>query len=420
MNNILKIEDIANILACCPKTTDGWVNSCYVGPQIKGRGVDYKSSGFKNLREYLGLFGAALEFKVVVPEGKTVPVAYVRMANASNSSAKDSLAKPRDFVIPKPFVEVPKIKLDKDPRPALFKWAFCGLFESMIEKLANIAMPESWIFKNSDKTNQILKNYLIFTFEKVLLENKIYISSDGQSAIFNTGLLDTSYLPIYALFTAIEPEQGDKSKDQHWTFANFVVDDEANKELLCKFLTLPPAAKYIARIGDVFYETKFGAPICDSSRIIADKIDRLPMLFIKKFVDENFCVKDIQSLEVSARAEYLEELNNYFKTNTEAFEKIKAELDCAIKLAFNKVCLNYRTAVPMYSHYSKKMCFLLPLNLANSQITDAALVIAKDNFGKHYGQAILPLSWAYIDARLVGKVDSSWLNIDSINSEPKA
>lgn len=70
---------------------------------------------------------------------------------------------------------------------------FGGNYNTKIQELADMS-PEQWTFTGKT-TNGILKNYLQFTLNKLLEENKVIETDDY--AVFNTGLFTQFYEPIY-------------------------------------------------------------------------------------------------------------------------------------------------------------------------------------------------------------------------------
>ncbi|MDQ9826330.1 DUF3825 domain-containing protein, partial [Acinetobacter sp. 163] len=78
----------------------------------------------------------------------------------------------------------------------LFDFTYCGNYNRQIENLARMA-PERWSFgEGQDKG--ILKGYLEHTFHRLYEEGKVY--ENKNYAIFNTGLFNRYYQPIYAFF----------------------------------------------------------------------------------------------------------------------------------------------------------------------------------------------------------------------------
>ena len=75
---------------------------------------------------------------------------------------------------------------------------------------------------------------------------------------------------------------------------------------------------------------------------------------------------------------------------------------------------NFKTAIPMYYPSNNKMSLLLPLSLLDDDVIDLALVTERTKSGNYLGHTILPLDWAYSNARLITRPDSDWLVADKI------
>lgn len=78
----------------------------------------------------------------------------------------------------------------------LFEYTYCGNYNRQIQNLARI-VPEKWSFGGNDD-NGILKGYLEHTFQRVYEEEKLLETE--EYAIFNTGLFNMYYQPVYAYF----------------------------------------------------------------------------------------------------------------------------------------------------------------------------------------------------------------------------
>lgn len=63
------------------------------------------------------------------------------------------------------------------------------------------------------------------------------------------------------------------------------------------------------------------------------------------------------------------------------------------------------------------MSLMLPLSLQDDARADAALIVEATHSGNYQGQTILTMQQAYLDARLVCRPDSEWLNTSLIRSE---
>lgn len=84
----------------------------------------------------------------------------------------------------------------------LFKFAVFPSYDQAITFLADtLADREEWDFSDTvTKSNGILKNYLEFTFRKLLQEKKVRFTSDNKFACFNTGLVTENLEDIFAFF----------------------------------------------------------------------------------------------------------------------------------------------------------------------------------------------------------------------------
>ena len=78
----------------------------------------------------------------------------------------------------------------------LFDFTYCGDYNRQIQNLARM-VPEKWSFSDTDD-NGILKGYLEHTFKRLYEEQKVW--EKKNYAIFNTGLFNYYYQPIYAYF----------------------------------------------------------------------------------------------------------------------------------------------------------------------------------------------------------------------------
>lgn len=63
------------------------------------------------------------------------------------------------------------------------------------------------------------------------------------------------------------------------------------------------------------------------------------------------------------------------------------------------------------------MSLMLPLCLEDDGRADAALVVELTRSGVYQGQTILTLQQAYLDARLVCRPNSEWLQTTNISSD---
>src|SRR5262249_28571953 len=117
----------------------------------------------------------------------------------------------------------------------------------------------------------------------------------------------------------------------------------------------------------------------------------------------------------------LDERESYFssfaaaiKAHPPTYRVIKNRMQDALQLSLKRVRWNFKTAIPTYFPKRNRISLLLPLALLSDESVDRALVVERTPSGNYLGHTILPLDWAYSNARLVCRPDSDWLSIAKI------
>ncbi|MCR4669628.1 MAG: DUF3825 domain-containing protein [Saccharofermentans sp.] len=252
--------------------------------------------------------------------------------------------------------------------------AYLGNNELLLSKLrflANMAQPEQWDYKGkSDKA--ILYNYLCFTYDRLLEEEKIAYSSDKNHMCFNTGLLNTHDADIYALFDVNTSRY--KKDGQNWFLNGFRTATE--QEMRC-FVSLPEIADYFTNPGDFIFDKNLPLVI-NYDHIIDDNYERF--------------------LYVGLSDKYT----------------IHALLESAVRRITEKVKRNYKLAIPQYytdkTSGLSKIQLLLPLFLKQGNVADLALAVDRDQQG-YIGKTILTLEMAYVNSRRIVRPEVDWLRI---------
>jgi len=289
------------------------------------------------------------------------------------------------------------VEVKLDTRYPLQRFAWLGVEEQMIEDLRQRVLDENWDYRTSPsgKRNEILYNYIHFTFARLMeedrgrapAERKIRIREDLKDhtplAVFNTGLVDKRYESVYALF-----EPNDRGRSPRWKFMAFCIPGEdAGKLLSMYFNPLPMPARYFTSTSELLYDPD--APLHpDYRHILTEDRERLPK-------------------ELLQRVEGMDQVR--------AEKALKMYLDQAIELARKRARWNFKTAIPHYFPTLKRLDFLLPLCLLDDKTVNVALAVQRTETG-YLGNTILPLDWAYKSARLVCRPDSDWLAPDRIDS----
>jgi cold shock CspA family protein len=317
------------------------------------------------------------------------------------------------------------------PGEALKHWSFVPYVEfrsrsgkqyaSALELLAETAIEERWFFGTApDPRNEypILDNYLTYTFFKLKQEKRVLEFKDGNVgwATFNTGLVDRLYDPIYALFASNDRPQ------PAWKFSDFCVPGKgpSGKKLTEIFDPLPEPATYFSSNFDMLLDTTKDVHV-DYEHVILDGVnrDRFPAEFLARHVPKGFQWRDYPKLQRVDRQGYLAALSQAIEHDLQCTRAIKNRLEDAKALAEKRTRWNFKTAIPQYYPTHNIMSLLLPLALVSDEKVDIALVVTRNPSGSYQGRTVLPLDWAYQNARLVCRPDSDWLTPDTVESEPE-
>ncbi len=125
----------------------------------------------------------------------------------------------------------------------LFDFTYCGNYNRHIRNLSRI-VPEKWSFDGTDD-NGILKGYLEHTFQRVYEEGKVLETE--EYAIFNTGLFNDYYQPVYGFFVQnLVPDR------QKWFLEGFYTEYYLLKSGIT---SLPGRAEYVENPADLVFDT---------------------------------------------------------------------------------------------------------------------------------------------------------------------
>ena len=311
----------------------------------------------------------------------------------------------------------------------LFHWS--RIPNLKIKELAEKALAEKWYYgaaNAADAENYpILKNYLAYTFKRLVFEDKILYGDVADAAhvgeeyaAFNTGLVDQKYEYIYALF-----KKNTMSPQPYWYLLDFVVAGEQSGKTLARlFYPLPKRADYFEnQFRNMVYDTSTQL-LCDYTHIIVERIGRFPLRFLQENCPPNMLDIDGIKLEEvyprhakdSERKRYFEQLGERIRNTPMVLNNLKNRLEAAIHLTLKRVEWNYKTAIPVYFPTRNLCSLLLPLCLSEEGQVDLALVVEPLQSGAYQGQTVLPLDLAYNNSRLLTRPDSDWLRPDSIQS----
>lgn len=229
----------------------------------------------------------------------------------------------------------------------LFEYTYCGNYNRQIQNLARI-VPEKWSFGGNDD-NGILKGYLEHTFQRVYEEEKLLETE--EYAIFNTGLFNMYYQPVYAYFIPnLVPDR------QRWFLDGFYTEYHLLKSGI---VNLPKRAAYVTDPAELIFDTG---------------LDIVPQ-YEHIFEETENCQRLPETIRGSV---------------------MKVQLfDGALRQTKRMLEADYRTAIPQY--YNHGIQFLIPVCLQNPDRADLALACVKTEDGSKYlGRTCLTLKWHII------------------------
>lgn len=425
-----KIENAIGQITC---DNEGWFPFAPVGLVVAKD--DYKSMGFIGLRQTIEcLFGKRIEFRHGDTSNHEPPVL---------ARDKEYMGKSNEVL------NIPTRASEKTLRPkqgsyigeAIDKFAYFpkpkdtnGVlgWDAAINELAiNIALDERWYYNDEDKlTKPILKNYLSYTFERLQYEDdlerkraksesrqpKLKILENKNNAIFNTGLVDNIYDPIYAFFKRNTGKY--PTVTQPWIFVAFATANSYFQNIITDFAYKPSRAEYFTNPSDLYYDCNAQKPTINWEHIIKDNIERLPIGFVKKGAPVDFpFVEDVDELPKFQQRAYYEKLAQAIYDDEDWLQFLTTKFKNALDIALSRVAWNFKTAIPVYYVTEHKLSLLLPLALEKKGIIDVALVCEhkvdeKNGVNNYVGRTIFTLQMAYNNARLITRPDSDWLMAD--------
>ena len=297
----------------------------------------------------------------------------------------------------------------------LLEWAYLGHIPRVVNQLSDMALQERWEFLNAspnpDKPHPILYSYLLQTFGRLSLEEKVLVSEDRSFAAFNTGLVDRRYEQIYAMFGP-----NDSREQIGWKLLGFCLPGEGQlgQSIVRSFNPLPDRAHYFDKPADVFYDTTQGEPEMDWDHVVIDRVQRYPAEFLEDHWPSGIELLDTPVMPEENAAAYWLSVGEAIKQDTRTYRHIMNRVRDAVTLSIKRAAWNFKTAVPQYYPPIKKLQLLLPVCLVEDERADMALAVEKTPSDRYLGHTMLPLDWAYKNARLICRPDSDWLDAHQI------
>lgn len=302
------------------------------------------------------------------------------------------------------------------------RYVFINDWKQLLDELSEMALgDEDWDYQRGGRSDKyILRQYLLFGFYKSWLDNLVVI--ENEEALFNTGLVDSSYDEIYCYLK--KNTNKNDFYERPWEFACFAARGKGanGKKINHSFADFPSAPSYVDvnRISDLFFDPEKEL-YCDYEHIIQDNLKRLPATFLKsKLCYDSEMERAISAFERSKSSADWARITRLVNEKSERGERFRRDLQNGLKDAVDtakKYCKwNYKTAIPIYYPRNNGISLLLPLKLQTNpnSLVDVALVVECLQNGNYQGQTILTLEMAYQDARQICRPNSEWLTINNI------
>lgn len=242
--------------------------------------------------------------------------------------------------------------------------------------LADLAEDEDWSGpRATGRPLPILGSYVRYTYQRLVMEQKIQTSDDGEFAALNTGLLTQHAEDIFGLF-----QRNHHPDAQEWVFKKWAT--ESDRDILRHFPTPPEMAAYVTSSSDLVYDWHRDLKLA-YDHILGDNLERFPP-------------------ELAAHP-----------------RRARQSLDHAVDWTLKRTRRNYKIVVPQWYPRLREAGaqFLMPLDLTGTGTADLALVVSEVGDTAYRGHTVLTLEMAYTNARLVARPDSEWLKPQALPSD---
>lgn len=411
-------EKISSILLSKLPNDDGWFLKSQIMPKLLESGLNIKGYGFVSQQDaFEVIFGEDYKSE---NRGKGLhPKIYVSFA-VHKYAKEGTIPYKKEYNI-KLLSKAGNVKKKKDTAfNKLMSFAVfpSGLDDAIRQLAEEKALKENWFYgdKNQDiRSYPILKNYLLLTFERLLAEDEEHLNdltwekkilTTDTNAVFNTGLVDKLYEPVYALFKRNTSEISTRK----WKFWTFVKSNDREHQIMTRIFgtKLPSPAHYYNQTSELVYNIKTDIGSYNWDHFI-DNCRRLPIDFLR----ENGPKFDYSQPKTD---KFYKELAKAIKADQRSMVRIKKRFSDAIDYAIKRVRWNFKTAIPIYYPGQKQISLLLPLALVDDDKIDVALVLEATESGAYIAHTILTLEMAYTNARLITRPDSEWLTAEKISS----
>lgn len=416
-------NDVRRALAKAFPDSDGTYLMTAVVPALRRSGIDIKSMGYPTLKDFLSrTFEGRYNMFDVGSEGH--PKLLLRLDG-------DDRGRNGDDRRPNPTRTYRTGAADPDVHDRAFsrikRFALVFSFKQLIRRLAHKALPEQWYYGPKDPgTWPVLNSYFLQTFDRLCEQDEQHADDPEWSprlvirkangeltvrrkqddylpeemAVFNTGLIDRDYYPIYAVFYT-NPEQGEEKSP--WVFYNFVSESDANDYARLVRVygeQLPMPVHYYDSTAELVFDVR--KPVIDFNwEHIIERVDRLPHAVLADLLA-------VGGRSFEGTPEQIDAAIADLRNDEAAMTMLRDRITAATERSLRRARWDYHTVVPVYHAHLGRISMLLPLALVEPRTIDTVLVmeVAENAYIPH---TIYTPEMAYRSARLLGRPDIEWL-----------
>lgn len=299
--------------------------------------------------------------------------------------------------------------------PEIRRFAYLN-WDEVLPQLEKLALPEMWGFGPDPDDCDILRNYLTYTFERAKIESKVLVTKSSTTATFNTGLISREGHDIYMKF---EPNRHPYLKWRFWRFEEIPY----GSGLLGNALSNLPGRPSYGDEPDFHFDTNLEIRM-SVDKIIQSALNRLPIAYLREIAEHN----DELLAELGSRRPDWKIVSELVASDRAVCGYLQNDLNSVRKNVRAMARANPRLPVPFYYPKDRKIEFLLPLDLdwdpsdwsigeRTKMRPQAALVLERqerNNDAFYQVHGLLDLRKAYIDARLLGRQDDTWLDAETL------
>lgn len=267
-----------------------------------------------------------------------------------------------------------------------------GLMNTFRDLASMTPADEPW--NMGENKRYLLQRYLDYWWNIIQEQNLLVCS--GDLAAFNTGLLTPSWDTIYGIL-----HKGKDGNHQPFSLVAFTTTNTSKGKLLAKLPYLPNRPVFWNSVNQLHYDPSMKHLI--NLDHLRDRIERFGFSndFLKKIQDPD--------CEVSPKDRvFFDCLRDHLKKDQSASMILNSAIQGVISQAFKRAEADPFCATACYNPRKKEVSLLLPISTGEPEKVDSCLVVTKE--GSNYvGSTVLTLTYASANARLMGRVSSSWL-----------